>query len=161
MIALIDNCTGEIKDSAFSSSETVDLTITNSDLEFGDSTFAYNDKLKNLTFGDGTYKLGEYAFYKNKKLTGAIIGGESEDNKFELGDSAFSSCEKLASVKIGNGEYEIDDSCFAYCDSLSKVEISDNAEVEFGSDVFYKCADDLDIAYGKKHYNADTVEDAF
>lgn len=68
---------------------------------------------------------------------------------------------KLASVKIGNGEYEIDDSCFAYCDSLSKVEISDNAEVEFGSDVFYKCADDLDIAYGKNHYNADTVEDAF
>lgn len=159
MSLLFENSNGEIGDSCFSTNEATSITIDGCELDIGVSAFAYSKKLLSFSVGKGTYSFDDYALYKCEKLTKVILGDGSSDNEFEFGDGVFSSCKKLEKVDIGSGTIELGDNCFAYCDSLSEVAINDDARVESGSYVFYKCADNLVIKYNGQYYNSNNFGD--
>ena len=197
------NCTGLIDKRAFQYGDFASLTISKSELEIDNSAFSSCEELTSVTFSDSTVTAGEYAFlscgdsavveikncsltldnraFQYASLSSLSIGG----SKVEMGDSVFSSCEDLTTVKIdctsvtlgeyafmsckdltnisicdnsaSDNEIEIDDRAFQYCEKLESVKIG-NGNVKIGEYSFSSCAENLEISVAGKAYTAKELE---
>ena len=136
------------------------MIISDCDLKFGSSAFSNNDKLISVKIGNGNYEFEEYAFFKCEKMTDLIIGLDSEDNQFEIGECFGEYCKKLTSVTIGSGQYEMGSSFLSNCSELKTVNISDSAQLDFDSYTFYNAHDDLNIAYNGITYDYKSFSEA-
>ena len=75
-----------------------------------------------ITFEGDVTKIGDYAFSWCDSLTSVTIG----DSVTTIGEGAFNNCESLTSVTIPNSVTTIGDSAFEYCTSLTSVTIPDS-----------------------------------
>ena len=73
-------------------------------------------------------------FHKEYKLTTIIIG----DNVTEIGESAFSSCEKLRRVELPDGITRINKSTFSFCKNLQYIDLPDGLTF-IGDNAFASC----------------------
>ncbi|MFT3950954.1 MAG: leucine-rich repeat domain-containing protein [Oscillospiraceae bacterium] len=118
---VLDNGTVEI--SKYSGSEW-NLTIPNTIdgkrvTSIGNSAFAYNGDLGNITIPDGVESIGDRAFAGCINLTSIII----PDNVTNIGSFAFLGCYKLTSITIPYGVTSIGNSAFADCTHLTSITI--------------------------------------
>ena len=96
-----------------------------------------------LIIGNNTTNIGNKAFYSCSKLASVVIG-ESVEN---IGGSAFEYCGSLSSVVIGNGVKSIGSSAFSDCSSLSSIVIPDSV-TSIGSWVFSNCSSLSSVVIG-------------
>ena len=83
----------------------------------------HNDWTTSITFGDEVEHIPAYlCFNFNGELRNIVI----PDNVKTIGEEAFEGCEKLISVKLGNGLTEIGKAAFNGCRSLNSITIPDN-----------------------------------
>lgn len=88
--------------------------------EIAPSAFAYAQNLREVTLPDNVRYIDSYAFaYSN--LEKVSISGKAEI----LDDFAFSSCEKLSSVTLGNGLKNIYNATFYDCPALTQITLPD------------------------------------
>ena len=73
-------------------------------------------------------------FHKEYKLTTIIIG----DNVTEIGESAFSSCEKLRRVELPDGITRINKGTFSLCKNLQHIDLPDGLTF-IGDNAFASC----------------------
>ncbi len=149
-------CTGAFDDGAFEYAEISDLSIDNCELEFGDSSFANNGKMEKAQIGNGKYTFGEYSFYKCDKAVEFTIGGEAENNEYEIDDSFGSYCTDLTTLNLGAGRYTVGSSFFSNCKSLADIVINDKSDLEADEYTFYGASDELKISYQNQVYGADS-----
>ena len=126
------------------------VTIGNGVTSIGNSAFEGCDSLTTISIPDSVTSIGKSAFdycsitkatiptiaiscIKNSNLKEVVItSGE------KIPAYAFSFCDSLASVTIGNGVTSIGDSAFSYCKSLTSVTIGDGV-TSIGDSAFYDC----------------------
>lgn len=77
--------------------------------------------LPNISNGK-EYKIYEYAFAYNQKITKIIIS----DTISEIGYKAFSNCAVLQEVAVGNGVKEIKKDLFYNSKNISRITLGDN-----------------------------------
>lgn len=165
------NCTGVIEDRAFQYGDLVSLTISESELEIGESAFSSCEGLTAISFSDSTLTAEEYAFlscgdaatvemtncnitlddraFQYGSLKSLVITG----SKVEMGDSAFSSCEDLETVIIDCASVSLGEYAFLSCEDLTSVSICENAssdnEIQMDARVFQYCKRLENVAVGK------------
>ena len=83
----------------------------------------------------GSYVIGSLAFSDCENLTSVVIG----DNVTSIGNFAFSDCENLTSVVIGNSVTSIGNSAFSGCENLTSVVIGDSVK-SIGDYAFSDCS---------------------
>ena len=108
------------------------------DYEYNNSSvnspwFAYKDLIKEIIIEDGVTTIGENAFWSCKKL--ASIG--IPDTVTSIGGSALSDCPCLKSLEIPDSVTTIGDGAFAYS-GLNSVKLSDNLTA-ISENLFYEC----------------------
>ena len=91
-----------------------------------------------IAFDNDITSIGDYAFYKCKKLTSVTIS----DSVISIGKSAFYNCSSLASVTIPNNVTSIGSSAFEGCSSIASVTIG-NGVTSIGRSAFYGCMGEL------------------
>lgn len=149
----ITGCTGEFENAVFEYAEIAELYLDNCELEFGNSAFSNNDKLKKIKVEDGKYFFGEYSFYKCSRADEFIIGGQSKDNEYEIDDAFGEYCSKLQSLELGEGKFEIGSNFFANCKLLSEVTISEKCDLEIEDYAFYGASENLQIFWENQEYD--------
>ena len=87
-----------------------------------------------LTLPSYITQINKYAFSGCNTLKSVIIG----ENVTSIGDDAFSSCNSLTSVVIGDSVTSIGNYAFSNCNSLKSVVIGDSVE-SIGNKVFSGC----------------------
>ena len=88
-----------------------------------------------LNIPEGTTQIGNYAFSYCEKVRSVTI----PNSVTSIGNYAFGSCSGLTSVEIPNSVTSIGSSAFSYCDSLTSVEIP-NSVTSIGSSAFSDCS---------------------
>ena len=83
----------------------------------------------------GSYVIGSLAFSDCENLTSVVIG----DSVTSIGDDAFSGCKNLTSVEIPNSVTSIGDGAFCYCSYLKSVTLGANV-ASIGSGAFNGCS---------------------
>ena len=83
--------------------------------------------------GDMYNSVPKWKSYKNS-IKKVII----KEGVTSIGESAFSGCENIASVKIPNGVTRIETYAFSNCKSLTSVDIPDSV-TSIGQNAFYNC----------------------
>lgn len=200
----LSNCTGIIENNAFQYSDILNLTIDNCDLTIEKSAFSLCEDLSSLVFSDSILETEEYAFYScgdqaDVEMTNCSLVFDDRTfqyssieslmitgSKVDMGDSAFSCCEDLATINIDGdsvilGEYafyscedlqsvticknvksdneiQVDDRAFQYCEKLETAVIG-SGNIEIGEYVFAGCADNLIITIAGDNYTADAIQD--
>ena len=96
-----------------------------------DST--HHDLIKRIVFDDGVTVICSSAFSSAKNLE-SIDFGKVET----IENGAFSSCNSLEKVSIGNSVKYIGDSAFSSCSKLKELTVGDGVE-EIGDTAFYFC----------------------
>ena len=91
-----------------------------------------------IAFDNDITSIGDYAFYKCKKLTSVTIS----DSVISIGKSAFYNCSSLASVTIPNNVTSIGSSAFEGCIGIASVTIG-NGVTSIGRSAFYGCMGEL------------------
>lgn len=81
--------------------------------------------------GDVITKIDEYAFYDVENISSIIFAGR----KIEIADNAFQSCE-FEKLVISGCELDIGESAFSYCDDISSIYIG-NSTVNIDEYAFY------------------------
>ena len=139
------------------------ITIPNSVTSIGDYAFYWCDSLTSIEIPDSVTSIGNYAFancsaliYNIKdglKYLGnstnnylyladtentSIITAEIDSNCRFIGSYAFSDCNSLTSVVIGDSVTSIGYDAFYNCDSLTSVVIGDSV-TSIGRFAFYDC----------------------
>ena len=122
---------------------TVDGTLTISgsgEMEnYSDSSVApwYSNRTKILSavVGPGVESVGNYAFYSCLKLASVSLPGGVKS----IGESAFQDCAKLTAVEIPEGVTSIGSSAFDGCSSLTSVTIP-NSVTSIDGYTFYGCS---------------------
>ena len=84
---------------------------------------------------EGTLVIADYAFSGCNKLTSITIG----DSVTSIGSSAFSDCNKLTSITIGDSVTSIGNSAFSNCTSLTNIRIPSSV-TSIGSNAFRYCS---------------------
>lgn len=93
--------------------------------------------LTEFTFREDTIGIAQYAFYRAKVENVALPPALKYIN-----DYAFSSCENLMSLSVGNNAESIGRYAFAFCSHLGRSTVSLGNSVEsIGSYAFYGCTD--------------------
>ena len=82
----------------------------------------------------GSYVIGSFAFSDCENLTSVVIG----DSVTSIGNSAFSGCENLTSVVIGDSVKSIGDYAFSDCSGLTCITIP-NSVTSIDRDAFSSC----------------------
>ena len=117
------------------------LTISGSGemKNYSDSSVApwYSNRTKILSavVEPGVESVGNYAFYSCLKLASVSLPGGVKS----IGESAFQDCAKLTAVEIPEGVTSIGSSAFDGCSSLTSVTIP-NSVTSIGSDAFSGCS---------------------
>ena len=153
------NCGLDIDDKAFQSCGITALNISGSETVMGDSAFSYCEDLTDVIIGVGNTEIGTYSFYDCTSLENVSIAADSKDDSLSLviDDNAFQSC-SVQNVVIGRGDVELGDSAFSYCEDLASVVIK-GVLSDIGDYAFYDCPEELVINYNGKSYNKESIED--
>ena len=92
---------------------------------------------ESVTYNGTTYSvtsIGKYAFSSCDGLTSIVIGNSVKS----IGYYAFSSCDGLTSIEIPNSVTSIGEGAFSSCDGLTSIEIP-NSVTSIGGDAFSSC----------------------
>ena len=128
---------------AYSGTDETVLTISRIDGKYpvgaiGDSVFAGNTKLKEVTIYSSVTKIGSGAFMGCTSLEKVSFHGDC--NITEIGDDAFYSCVSLKELKFSKKLETIGSSAFQDCSSLSLDFSEASALSSVGSYAFASCA---------------------
>ncbi len=121
----------------------------------GDIVISINDRalqrssITSVIFPDSPITIGSHAFYYCTKLTNVSLGGVTS-----IGNSAFSSCFKLANITFPDNVTKIGSYAFEYCESLASVS-GGNGIHSIEQDAFKGCASGLYTIYDSLKYIGD------
>ena len=133
MNVTIKNCNGILGKKGFQSSGIKDLTINGCSFEFGENAFSYCEDLENIKMENSNLEIGSYAFYDS----GDNMAVSFNDCKLELGSKSFQSCDMIT-LTISGSDTVIGENAFSYCDDLTDVVIGEN-KTEIKKYAFYDC----------------------
>ena len=149
---IIPNSVTSIGNYAFSNcSKLTSITIPNSVASIGDYAFFDCSSLTSITIPNSATKICASAFYgcPIEKATiptiaiSSIINSALKEVEItsseSIGDWAFSDCDSLKSITIGNSVTSIGESAFYSCDSLTSVTIG-NSVTSIGDKAFSGCS---------------------
>ncbi len=97
--------------------------------EIGDSSFRQSG-LEQVTVSGGS--VGNYAFHRIDSLKKISINCET------IGEEAFSGCDYLTDITLGENVKTLGDKAFYTCDALERVEIPSTV-TDIGEKTFYSC----------------------
>lgn len=97
--------------------------------EIGDSSFRQSG-LEQVTVSGGS--VGNYAFHRIDNLKKISINCET------IGEEAFSGCDYLTDITLGENVKTLGDKAFYTCDALERVEIPSTV-TDIGEKTFYSC----------------------
>lgn len=103
-------------------------------LEVEDEAFAYNTRLRSISFHDGMTRIGDRAF-----IASAIDEVKVPGSVRHIGDEAFSEGKNLSTVLLGEGVEHIGDKAFAECEKLKLISVPATV-TEIGKEAFVRCA---------------------
>ena len=83
----------------------------------GSSAFSCCYNMESYALGDGLTKIGDYAFYKNEKITELILG----PNVTNLGSNMINGCKMLTKIEIHSKPTKINSQAFYNCPSLTDI----------------------------------------
>ena len=83
----------------------------------GSSAFSCCYNMESYALGDGLTKIGDYAFYKNEKMTELILG----PNVASLGSNMINGCKMLTKIEIHSKPTKINSQAFYNCPSLTDI----------------------------------------
>lgn len=98
-------------------------------MEIGDSSFRQSG-LEQVTVSGGS--VGNYAFHRIDNLKKISINCET------IGEEAFSGCDYLTDITLGENVKTLGDKAFYTCDALVRVEIPSTV-TDIGEKTFYSC----------------------
>ena len=98
-------------------------------MEIGDSSFRQSG-LEQVTVSGGS--VGNYAFHRIDNLKKISINCET------IGEEAFSGCDYLTDITLGENVKNLGDKAFYTCDALERVEIPSTV-TDIGEKTFYSC----------------------
>ena len=98
-------------------------------MEIGDSSFRQSG-LEQVTVSGGS--VGNYAFHRIDNLKKISINCET------IGEEAFSGCDYLTDITLGENVKTLGDKVFYTCDALERVEIPSTV-TDIGEKTFYSC----------------------
>ena len=98
-------------------------------MEIGDSSFRQSG-LEQVTVSGGS--VGNYAFHRIDNLKKISINCET------IGEEAFSGCDYLTDITLGENVKTLGDKAFYTCDALERVEIPSTV-TNIGEKTFYSC----------------------
>lgn len=98
-------------------------------MEIGDSSFRRSG-LEQVTVSGGS--VGNYAFHRIDNLKKISINCET------IGEEAFSGCDYLTDITLGENVKTLGDKAFYTCDALERVEIPSTV-TDIGEKTFYSC----------------------
>lgn len=98
-------------------------------MEIGDSSFRQSG-LEQVTVSGGS--VGNYAFHRIENLKKISINCET------IGEEAFSGCDYLTDIMLGENVKTLGDKAFYTCDALERVEIPSTV-TDIGEKTFYSC----------------------
>jgi len=98
-------------------------------MEIGDSSFRQSG-LEQVTVSGGS--IGNYAFHRIDNLKKISINCET------IGEEAFSGCDYLTDITLGENVKTLGDKAFYTCDALERVEIPSTV-TDIGEKTFYSC----------------------
>lgn len=98
-------------------------------VEIGNSSFRQSG-LEQVTVSGGS--VGQYAFHRNVSLKKIDINCET------IGEEAFSGCDYLTDITLGENVKTLGDKAFYTCDALERVEIPSTV-TDIGEETFYSC----------------------
>ena len=98
-------------------------------MEIGDSSFRQSG-LEQVTVSGGS--VGNYAFHRIDNLKKISINCET------IGEEAFSGCDYLTDITLGENVKKLGDKAFYTCDALERVEIPSTV-TDIGEKTFYSC----------------------
>ena len=130
-----------IPDYAFENMPIDDIYIPDGVTHIGYSAFA-GTALKNLRLSRNLEHIGAHAFART-----ALQSVDIPDTVIKLGNSAFSSCKNLESVRIGSGVEKIPNSCFKGCSRLQSITIPDTV-TEILESAFWECSLLSEVDFG-------------
>lgn len=135
-----------IGDAAFEG--TIISTIVDNSLIYVDNWIVGASKdIKTIVFKEGTVGIGGHAFEGCNELT--RVENMPSSLKY-IGDYAFSKCEKLTNVILGDSVVSIGRYAFSSCPVLGRGTVSFGKSLEtIGSYAFYNCPDFGNAAYTK------------
>ena len=152
-----------IGDDAFRSSS--NLAYINSDVEgkvvmpknlqyYGESIFAYDDKINAFEFPQQINYIQDWTFYATEGFSNLTIPGQFE----YIGEGAFADSE-IENLTIEDGVKIIKDDAFEMNESLKKVNLADSV-ISIGKNAFYLCKSLSEFNYnGKLSYIGKEVFD--
>ena len=98
-------------------------------VEIGDSSFRQSG-LEQVTVSGGS--VGNYAFHRSEDLKKITVNCET------IGEEAFSGCDYLTDITLGENVKTLGDKAFYTCDALVRVEIPSTV-TDIGEKTFYSC----------------------
>ena len=96
-----------------------------------------------LVIPDNVTTIGSFAFSNCDSLTSVTIG----NSVTAIGSGAFEHCNKLTSVTIGDGVTTIGSFAFSHCTSLTSIVIPDSVAT-IGSQAFFECTSLTSVTIG-------------
>lgn len=109
------------------------VSIPNSVLTVGNSSFFHSASLASLTIPDSVTTIGDNAFEGCPNITSLSLGS----NVTSIGTRSFWQCSSLTSLTIPGNVTKIGDNAFTYCTALTSMTISGHATI--GDAAFARC----------------------
>lgn len=148
---IVKDSTITLDDHAFGCRSIKTVQVENSTLTIGEFALA-SDSLEDLT-GNGSTLIFEENAFSVCNIQQLVL----TDCNTTIEKSAFDSCELLTTLTVQGGVLRLGEHAFAYCDQLESIHI-DNTDVDFGTDVFYGCSENLILYLDGKEFNSNCEE---
>lgn len=135
----------------YSACTSLKSVIMSADTVLGENMFYGCTGLQEVNIAAAKVPYGAFAFCSG--LTQVTF---SNDNVKLIDDFAFTDCTKLQSVSLPNGEYKLGMSVFDNCDSLTTVNVPENAHITNSLITPFsncKALKEIKVAAGNKYYS--------